>query len=123
MKVKCPWCGASGTDQKPRSEDTMRVVAEITGRPPEGLSKAEKNYAFEVRGNYAGRPVRKCLKCGNGVRVTFLPPRYRQVPPDEWDDLQERWKVWKTAQEAEIRALRARQDEERARLAESQADE
>jgi hypothetical protein len=81
VKVKCPWCGARGTDREPYAH-----------RPP---NEDEKLYAFEVRGNYAHRPVRKCLNCGNGVRITFLPPRFRKVPPDEWDYLQDRWEQFK----------------------------
>jgi hypothetical protein len=68
-------------------------------RPPKG------DYAFEVRGNYGGRPVRKCLSCGGGVRVTILPPRFRKVPPDEWADLQRRWEQYKTQQDEEMRGL------------------
>lgn len=76
------------------------MAAELTGKPVEEPTKAEQNYAFEVRGNYEGRPLRKCLNCGNGVRVAFLPPRFRRVPPDEWEDLQEQWILFKQ-QEAE----------------------
>ncbi len=36
--------------------------------------------------NYGARPVRNCLNCGNGVRVTMPPPRFRKVPSDEWLD-------------------------------------
>jgi hypothetical protein len=99
VKVKCPWCGATGTDQKPYSEESRRQVAELTGNPVKQPTKAEQDYAFEVRGNYGGRPVRKCLNCGNGVRVTILPPRFRKVPPDEWLDLQQRWEQFLAEQE------------------------
>ena len=72
--------------------------------------KAPKGvYAFEVRGNYGGRPVRKCLNCGNGVRVTLLPPRFRKVPPDEWADLQVRWEQFQR-DEDEFFATRARDE-------------
>jgi hypothetical protein len=94
MKVKCPWCGARGTDREPYPD-----------RPP---TEEEKLYAFEVRGNYAHRPVRKCLNCGNGVRVTFLPPRFRKVPPDEWAYLQEQWAAYQAQYEAEAEEREAR---------------
>lgn len=120
MKVKCPWCGAVGTDQQPYSEESRRLAAELTGKPPKPLTKGEQNYAFEVRGNYGGRPVRKCLSCGNGVRVTILPPRFRKVPPDEWADLQVRWKQFKAEQEQH----RAQRDEmQQAILDRSEEDE
>lgn len=89
MKVKCPWCGAVGTDVEPIPEHLRGPSYE----PPRG------DYAFEVRGNYGGRPVRKCLSCGKGVRVTIIPPRFRKVPPDEWADLQRRWEQFKAQQE------------------------
>jgi hypothetical protein len=54
VRVKCPWCGAVGTDVAPIPEHLRGPSYE----PPKG------NYAFEVRGNYGGRPVRKCLNCG-----------------------------------------------------------
>lgn len=49
--------------------------------------------------------MRKCLNCGNGVRVTILPPRFRKVPPDEWADLQVRWEQFKRDQEDHFAAL------------------
>ncbi|MGH3137701.1 MAG: hypothetical protein ACRDPV_14550, partial [Gaiellaceae bacterium] len=88
MKLKCPWCGAKGTDVRPPAEG-------VTGPSGEPIHlKGQEDYAFEVRGNYAGRPVRKCLKCGNGVRVTVLPPRFNKVPREEWEYLQEQWTTY-----------------------------
>jgi hypothetical protein len=95
MKVKCPWCGAVGTDREPYASHGPDLT------PP----KDEGTYAFEVRGNYRSRPVRKCLSCGNGVRVTILPPRFRKVPPDLWADLQRLWKRYKAEQAEEMRNL------------------
>lgn len=46
MKIECPHCGARGTDDAPYN------VGEPIRR------ESQKHYAFEVRGNYAGRPVR-----------------------------------------------------------------
>lgn len=112
MKVKCPSCGAVGTDVRPASEGA-------TGPSGEPIHlKGQEDYAFEVRGNYAGRPVRKCLNCGNGVRVTILPPRFRKVPPDDWADLQQRWVAFKAEQEVYFREL----DERRAAMRESLGD-
>jgi hypothetical protein len=37
MKLKCPWCGATGTDAEPYADG-----------PP---IKGQEDYAFEVRGN------------------------------------------------------------------------
>lgn len=99
MKVKCPWCGAAGTDVRPVPEG----VTGLSGEPIH--IKGQEDYAFEVRGNYAGRPVRKCLNCGNGVRVSFLPPRFKKVSPDEWADLQRRWEEFKAEQAEEMRDL------------------
>ena len=94
MKVKCPWCGARGTDVRPS-------IQGVTGPSGEPIHrKGQEDYAFEVRGNYAHRPVRKCLNCGNGVRITFLPPRYHKVSPEEWEYLQGQWTLYK-AQERE----------------------
>jgi hypothetical protein len=103
MKLKCPWCGAVGTDVEPYPEPLRGADWTPT--------KGEEDYAFEVRGNYAGRPVRKCLNCGNGVRVTLLPPRFRKVPPDEWADLQVRWEQYRAQQERELEDLQRRREE------------
>jgi hypothetical protein len=102
VKVKCPWCGAVGTDAAPIPEHLRGP----SYKPPKG------DYAFEVRGNYGGRLVRKCLNCGNGVRVTILPPRFRKVPPDEWVDLQRRWEQYKAQQDEEMRGLFGRSEKE-----------
>jgi rRNA maturation protein Nop10 len=87
MKIKCPHCGEKGTDDAPYN------VGEPIRR------ESQKQYAFEVRGNYTGRPVRKCLKCGKGVRVTFLPPRFKKVSDEEWDYLQEQWVLFQEQME------------------------
>lgn len=84
MNIKCPWCGARGTDRRPPSGDY---------REP---TEAEKNYAFEMSGNDGTRPVRKCLNCGNGVKMAFLPPRFRKVPPEQWEEIQVAYAEWKS---------------------------
>lgn len=82
MKIKCPTCGAVGTDVEPYPEDL--------GGPH---LKGEEDYAFAVHGREGGRAVRKCLNCGAGVYVKLLPPRYRAIPPDRWELMQEYFKV------------------------------
>lgn len=72
MNVTCPWCGASGVDDEPYPEP-------------------EEAPAFEMYGNYRGRPIRKCLKCGNGVSVAIFPRRFHKVQPDLWAQLQAAW--------------------------------
>lgn len=109
MKLKCPSCGATGTDVRPPADG-------VTGPSDEPVHlKGQEDYAFEVRGNYGGRPVRKCLNCGSGVRVSFLPPRFRKVPEEEWAYLQDRWAEFKAESEAYYREL----DEQRAAMRES----
>jgi hypothetical protein len=80
MKVKCPTCGATGTDVEPYPE-------ELRG-PSYTPRKGEENYAFEVRGHDGGRAVRRCINCGAGVWVKLLPPRYQAIPPDLWSRMQ-----------------------------------
>ena len=111
MKVKCPWCGTVGTDDKPVPED----IRGPSYTPPKG----NYAYAFEVRGNYEGRPVRKCLSCGKGVRVTILPPRFRKVPSREWAELQRLWKQYM----ADSKARMEQREAERAILDQSDIDE
>jgi hypothetical protein len=82
VNLKCLWYGAVGTDDEPYPSHLDR------GLP---RRESQERYAFEVRGNYRGRPVRKCLQCGNGVRMTFLPPRFRKVPATQWVELQRMW--------------------------------
>jgi hypothetical protein len=108
MKVKCPWCGAKGTDVRPPAEG-------LTGPSGEPIHlKGQEEYAFEVRGNYAGRPVRKCLNCGNGVRITFLPPRFNKVSPEEWTYLQEQWVAYKAQQDEYFDRLDAMREQDAA---------
>jgi hypothetical protein len=92
MKVKCPTCGAVGTDVEPIPED-MRG-------PSWKPLKGEDQYAFAVHGRHGGRAVRKCLNCGAGVYVKLLPPRYQAIPPERWEHMQ----VYFEEQMAESRA-------------------
>jgi hypothetical protein len=92
MKVKCPTCGAVGTDVEPIPED-MRG-------PSLKPLKGEDQYAFAVHGRHGGRAVRKCLNCGAGVYVKLLPPRYQAIPPERWEQMQ----VYFEEQMAESRA-------------------
>jgi len=92
MRLTCPWCGAEGTDVEP-------VPKRLRG-PSWTPSKGEDEYAFEVRGNLRSRPVRKCLACGNGIRVTVLPPHFRKIPTDDWQRLQGLWSQYRASENA-----------------------
>lgn len=100
MKVKCPSCGTVGTDVKPyhRADD----------RPPLPAStlKQMEQYAFEY-GNLGGRPVRKCLNCGAGIRVTILPPRFRKLSDAEWAEFKVRFETWRVQDDAQLRQMLA----------------
>ena len=61
-------------------------------------------YRFEKRGNWSGRAVWKCLKCGNGLTVSLLPPRFRKIPADAWAEHAEWWTQYKAAQTVDIRS-------------------
>jgi hypothetical protein len=86
-----------------------------------------RDYAFEVYGNLGGRPVRKCLNCGAGVRVSILPPRFRRLSDEEWAEFQVRFETWHAQDRARLDAWRAEQDAEHheltARLTEVVRDE
>ncbi len=101
MKVKCPTCGAVGTDAEPIPED-MRG-------PSWKPLKGEEDYAFAVHGRMGGRAVRKCLNCGSGVFVKLLPPRYQAVPPDLWEQMQEHFQRETAAHEEHMRQFFAEQ--------------
>jgi hypothetical protein len=51
--------------------------------------------AFEVRGQFQGKVVRKCNKCGAGLLVGLfsggLLGKPKLVPPDLWGNMQEMW--------------------------------
>jgi hypothetical protein len=65
MKIKCPNCGNKG-------------------------STHYDSDAFEVRGIFERKPVRKCLRCGAGLFV--LPPkRIKLIDVDLWAPMQESW--------------------------------
>jgi len=102
LKLKCPTCGAVGTDVEP--------VAEEFRGPEWRPSKGEEDYAFEVFGRIGSRPVRKCLNCGAGVVVRFLPPRFRTIQPEMWAQMQ-KYMEKEMAGSAERREERRRQYE------------
>jgi hypothetical protein len=81
MKIKCPVCGAKGTDVEP--------VPEHLRGPSWSPSKGEEDYAFAVHGREGSRAVRKCLNCGAGIYVKLLPPRFQAIPPDRRELMQE----------------------------------
>jgi len=115
MKLKCPWCGTRGTDRKP--------VPEHLRGPSWTPSSDEDDYAFEVRGNLHGRPVRKCLGCGQGVRVTVVPPRFRKIPEDQFERFQEAWERYRAEEDQRMRALFANRSPVEARQPEHAEDD
>lgn len=108
MKIKCPHCGATGTDDEPYSEESRQRTAEVLGQPVQPLRESQKRYAFEVRGSSGGRPVRACLACGKGVRVTILPPRFRKMSDAAWDYHNAQWFAWKAQEDERMADLSAR---------------
>jgi len=38
------------------------------------------------------------LSCGNGIRVTILPPRFRKVWEDDWEEMERRWAAYQIAE-------------------------
>lgn len=105
MKIKCPTCGATGTDVEPVTED-MRG-------PSWTPQKGEEDYAFAVHGRQGGRAVRKCLNCGSGVYVKLLPPRYQAIPADRWAQMEVYFAEEMAAQEAHMNELSAQWERER----------
>ena len=80
MKVKCPTCGATGTDVPPSAAAQVELLA--------GAPRPEDDFAFAVHGRHGRRAVRKCLNCGSGVYVKLLPPRYQAIPPTLWERME-----------------------------------
>src|SRR5256885_1106211 len=65
MKIRCPNCGNRGE---------TRLDSD----------------AFDARGMYEGKPVRKCRQCGAGVFV--LPPRrVKLIDPQLWHRIEAAW--------------------------------
>lgn len=64
-RIKCPACGARG-----------EVGDDVT---------------FEIRGQFQGRAVQKCLGCGSGIFVKPPLGRTEVIPADLWRKMQERW--------------------------------
>jgi ribosomal protein S27AE len=65
LNIKCPECGNKGSTQLDSD-------------------------AFEVRGMYERKPVRKCARCGAGLFVLF-PKRVKVIPPDLWRQMEASW--------------------------------
>ena len=97
MKVKCPACGAVGTDVEP-------IAPEHRGPHWKPL-KGEDDYAFAVYGHEGGRVVRKCLNCGGGVHVKLLPPRYEAIPSERWQTMQRYFEQEMAASEERTRRV------------------
>ena len=110
MKIKCPACGARGTDVEP-------VPEEMRG-PSWKPSKGEEDYAFEVRGHQGTTLVRKCLNCGGGVYVKPFSRRCQAIPPEQW----KRMEAFFAEQSAAMAAHRERVFEEFRQADESPPD-
>ena len=93
VNLSCPWCGEKGHDREPLPP----------GRGGPDYKPPAGKYAFEVRGVLRSRPVRKCLTCRKGIRVTILPPRFRKIPSETWVEMERFWAEYK-AGEPERRA-------------------
>lgn len=65
MNIKCPSCGNQGS---------THIGSD----------------AFEVRGTWEGKPVRKCLRCGAGMTVGF-PKRIKLIEPGVWSQMEGSW--------------------------------
>jgi hypothetical protein len=100
VKLKCPACGATGTDVAPYEHERPEGAPPL----PESTKRDMDAYAFEVYGNLGGRPVRKCLNCGAGIRVTFLPPRFRKLSDEEWAEFKVRFETWREQDRARVEA-------------------
>lgn len=88
MDLTCPWCGEHGHDREP--------LPPGRGGPITSRQKVSTRSRF---GAYLGAaPVRKCLSCGNGIRVTILPPRFRKVWEDDWEEMERRWAAYQIAE-------------------------
>jgi hypothetical protein len=61
-----------------------------------GEASIDENGAFEVRGQFQGKAIRKCRKCGVGLEIGpfsggfFGKPRL--IPKDLWQRMEEVWK-------------------------------
>ena len=56
----------------------------------EGEATIDESGAFEVRGQFEGRPIRKCRKCGVGlVFGIFGSPKL--IPVKVWNKLEKMW--------------------------------
>jgi hypothetical protein len=113
VKVKCPTCGASGTDVEP--------VPEEHRGPSWTPTRGEEDYAFEVYGHDGARAVRKCINCGAGVYVKLLPPKYKAIPAERWELMQEHFEQQMTELDTRREAMFAELDLER-RQQEAAAD-
>jgi hypothetical protein len=76
-KITCPTCGQRGQTE-------------------------EGSKDFESRGQWEGRPVRKCLNCGAGLTVvpSLLGAKARLIEPPLWNRLEEVW-AWQTSGDAD----------------------
>ena len=55
-----------------------------------GEARVDNKGAFEVRGQYEGKPVRKCSKCGSGIYLGML-GKAKLIPTELWKRMEELW--------------------------------
>ena len=68
-QIRCPSCGASGTD---------------------GMSQLGEKVAFEIRGQWKGKPVRMCNACGAGLTIGVFGAK--RINDALWSRMQASWK-------------------------------
>jgi len=53
--------------------------------------RAGDDVAFEMRGQLRGRPVQKCLTCGQGLILKRPKGRVTLIPPAQWEAMERLW--------------------------------
>lgn len=107
--LTCPSCGATGHDDEP--------LPPGQGGPSHKTPSA--GYAFERRGNWSRRPVRKCLTCGQGFTVPRFIGRTKTLDEREWKEHSEWWEKREVAERTAFDPL----DEVREMLRRSKGEE
>ena len=69
-RIRCPRCGNEGTA---------------------GSARLGEDAAFDIRGQFEGKAIRKCNGCGAGLAIgLFAGPRV--IPPEGWEILDRHWR-------------------------------
>jgi hypothetical protein len=66
-EIRCPSCGNAGE------------------------ASVDDSGAFEVRGQFQGKAIRKCRKCGAGLTIGGLFGKPKVIPKDQWQRMEEVW--------------------------------